>query len=346
VPAGNANTPTEALTALAQDSESEVRSSAAGNPNTPAEALTVLAQDSESEVRSSAAGNPNTPGEALTTLANDSDDWVVASLICNSQISAVTLAEISVKFSKPKSEGSYFREKYKVITESANGNLYTGGSEYRPENDQYMHKWLLECAEASDFEAAELTDFFDLMKSYLDTIDWTCDTITWAMTEAIHSLHKDVFTESKKIFLTTLIDCADTIGEIVPLCYLAGHEDCPQEITDKLIEILSKNMDCDGQIDTEADIPKKLGKLGPVGKLMIAPEGLDYEATLLTPLIKNPSLTTDQKGALIELVTKPDGDFNSSIVAMIECWQLEDPTRSKLMKCLSDEAIAIVNGEK
>ena len=109
------------------------------------------------------------------------------------------------------------RAKYIEIVKSANGDLYNGDSGYRPESDKDMHKWLLECAEASDFEAAELTDFFDLMKSYLNTIDWTCDTITWAMTEVIHSLHKDVFTESNQIFLNTLIDCADTIGEIVPL---------------------------------------------------------------------------------------------------------------------------------
>ena len=46
------------------------------NSNTPAEALTILASDSDNYVRRGVAYNSNTPAEVLTTLAGDPNEYV------------------------------------------------------------------------------------------------------------------------------------------------------------------------------------------------------------------------------------------------------------------------------
>ena len=53
--ARNSNTPAEALTTLASDSDEEIRREVANHPGTPAKALTTLATDSDYEVRSNVA---------------------------------------------------------------------------------------------------------------------------------------------------------------------------------------------------------------------------------------------------------------------------------------------------
>ena len=71
--AGNPNTPADTLVKLSEDSDCDVRRSAAGNPNTPADTLVKLSEDSDCDVRRSAAGNPNTPADTLVKLSEDSD---------------------------------------------------------------------------------------------------------------------------------------------------------------------------------------------------------------------------------------------------------------------------------
>ena len=74
--AGNPNTPVDTLVKLSEDSDCDVRSSAAGNPNTPVDTLVKLSEDSDCDVRRNAAGNPNTPVDTLVKLSEDSD-WAV-----------------------------------------------------------------------------------------------------------------------------------------------------------------------------------------------------------------------------------------------------------------------------
>ena len=372
--AGNPSTPVEALMTLSTDKDEDVRRSVAGNPSTPVEVLVSLSTDKDEFVRRSVAGNPSTPVEVLVTLSADenvrgyvagnpstplevlmtlseSTDWNIEGLINNPRTPAETISDLFSKYESNKPKSSPFRDKYSEIVSDAKGSLHNGDSGYRPENDTTMSKWLIECGTASDFQPSELTDFFTVVGSYLETIDWTCDSILWSMTEAIHKLEPEIFTQSKRVFLTTLIECAEKLREMTPLCYMAGHENCPPEIVDQLIKIFIKGLDDEFSIDTDRDDAEEFRELGPVGKRMISKisESLSESlgdrgvVALLNPLITNPSLTSKQKDQIIKLLSKPDCDFSASIMTILESWQLDKSDQLALTKSLSVGAREIVS---
>lgn len=340
--------PPAILITLSQDGLAEVREVVAGNPSTPVEVLVTLSADEN--VRGYVAGNPSTPLEVLMTLS-ESTDWNIEGLINNPRTPAETISDLFSKYESNKPKSSPFRDKYSEIVSDAKGSLHNGDSGYRPENDTTMSKWLIECGTASDFQPSELTDFFTVVGSYLETIDWTCDSILWSMTEAIHKLEPEIFTQSKRVFLTTLIECAEKLREMTPLCYMAGHENCPPEIVDQLIKIFIKGLDDEFSIDTDRDDAEEFRELGPVGKRMISKisESLSESlgdrgvVALLNPLITNPSLTSKQKDQIIKLLSKPDCDFSASIMTILESWQLDKSDQLALTKSLSVGAREIVS---
>ncbi|WP_225977351.1 HEAT repeat domain-containing protein [Nostoc sp. CENA543] len=72
--------PTQILSRLAADIDSDVRLNVAINPHTPVDILVKLADDKNSKVRFHTAINPNTPSslsqQLLSNLANDKDSMI------------------------------------------------------------------------------------------------------------------------------------------------------------------------------------------------------------------------------------------------------------------------------